>query len=124
MAHATTAQPNEPFTFLISCYDMENRKEIMRLANMIEELKAKAKLDRGYKLDVRPNRRDPEKWIYVMRTDYLTKARIKQLLKEIWELHKEDAYKEVKVDCDCGEGRSPLPLPTGKLIRKSCPDGC
>ena len=103
---------------------MENRKEIMRLANMIEELKAKAKLDRGYKLDVRPNRRDPEKWIYVMRTDYLTKARIKQLLKEIWELHKEDAYKEVKVDCDCGEGRSPLPLPTGKLIRKSCPDGC
>ena len=103
---------------------MENRKEIMRLANRIEELKAKAKLDCGYRFDVKPHRRDPEKWVHVFKTDCLTREWIKQLLKEIWELHKEDAYREVKVDCDCGEGRSPLPLPTGKLIRKSCPDGC
>jgi uncharacterized coiled-coil DUF342 family protein len=102
---------------------MENRKEIMSLANKIEELKAKAKLDCGYTFDVKLNRRDPEKWVHVFKTDHLTREWIKQLLKEIWELHKEDAYREVKVGFDCGEGRSPLPLPAGKLIRKACPDG-
>ena len=102
---------------------MENRKEIMRLANMIEELKAKAKLDCGYRFDVKPHRHDPEKWSHVMKTDCLTREWIKQLLKEIWELHKEDAYRECRVDIDCGERRKILPLPPGKLIRKSCPDG-
>jgi uncharacterized coiled-coil DUF342 family protein len=92
---------------------MENRKEIMRLANMIEELKAKAKLDCGYRFDVKPHRRDPEKWVHVFKTDCLTREWIKQLLKEIWELHKEDAYREVKVDCDCRLGNlsaSPAPV--------------
>lgn len=102
---------------------MENRREIVSLANKIEKLKAKAKLGSGYRFDVKPHRRDPEKWVHVMKTDYLTRERIKRLLKEIWELCKEDAYREFKVDLDCGEGRSILPLPTGKLIRKSCPDG-
>jgi len=102
---------------------MENRKEIVSLANKIERLKAKAKLGSGYRFDVKPHRRDPEKWVHVMKTDYLTRGGITRLLKEIWELYKEDAYREVKVGFDCGEGRSPLPLPTGKLIRKSCPDG-
>jgi hypothetical protein len=102
---------------------MENRKEIMRLANEIEKLKAKAKLGGGYEFDVKLNRRDPGKWVHVMKADYSTKGDIKELLKDIWELYREDAYREVKVDLDCGEGRSTLPLPTGKLIRKSCPDG-
>ena len=102
---------------------MENRREIVSLANKIEKLKAKAKLGSGYRFDVKPHRRDPEKWVHVMKTDYLTRERIKRLLKEIWELYKEDAYREFKVDLDYGEGRSTLPLPTGKLIRKSCPDG-
>lgn len=103
---------------------MENRKEIMGLANKIEELKTEAKLDCGYRFDVKPHRRNPEKWVHVFKTDYVTRECIKQLLKEIWELHKEDAYREVGVNVDSGEGRSPLPLPAGKLIRKSCPDRC
>jgi uncharacterized coiled-coil DUF342 family protein len=102
---------------------MENRKEIMRLANEIEKIKAKAKLGRGYKFDVKPHQRDSEKWVHAFKTDCLTREWIKELIKEIWELYKEDAYREVKVGFDCGEGRSPLPLPTGKLIRKACPDG-
>jgi len=104
---------------------MENRKEIMRLANKIEKLKAKAKakLNGGYRFDVRPNRRDPEKWVHVFKTDYLTRVWIKEILKEIWELNKNDAYRECRHDLDCGEYRSPLPLSPGKLIRKSCPDG-
>ena len=102
---------------------MENRKEIMHLVNQIDNLKAKAKLDGGYRFDVKPNWRDPEKWIHVFKTDELTREWIKQLLKEIWELHKDDAYRECRVDIDCGERRKILPLPPGKLIRKSCPDG-
>lgn len=92
--------------------------EITRLANKIEKLKAKAKLGCGYKFDVRPNRRDPEKWVHVMKTDYLTKARIKQLLKEIWELNKDDAYREVNVSTCELTGRSPLPLPIGMRLKK------
>ena len=82
----------------------------MRLANMIEELKAKAKLDCGYRFDVKPHRHDPEKWVHVFKTDYVTREWIKQLLKEIWELHKEDAYREVWVSTCEKLGRSPLPL--------------
>lgn len=107
----------------LSPFEMENRKEIMTLANKIERLKAKAKLGSGYEFDVKPHRSDPEKWVHVMKADPSTKGSITELLKEIWELCKEDAYREVKVDLDCGEGRSTLPLPTGKLIRKTCPDG-
>jgi len=90
----------------------------MRLANKIEELKAKAKLDCGYRFDVRPYWRDPEKWIHVFKTDYVTREWIKQLLKEIWELHKEGAYREVEVNVDERLGRSLLPLPIGYLIKK------
>ena len=102
---------------------MENRKEIMRLANMIEELKAKAELDCGYRFDVKPHRRDPEKWVHVFKTDYVTREWIKQLLKEIWEINKEDAYREVEAGVNERIGRSPIPLPVGKLFRKSMPDG-
>jgi len=102
---------------------MENRKEIMHLVNQIDNLKAKAKLDGGYRFDVKPHRHDPEKWVHVFKTDYVTREWIKELLKEIWELHKDDAYRECRVDIDCGERRKILPLPPGKLIRKSCPDG-
>jgi len=97
---------------------MENRKEIMRLANKIEELKTEAKLGEGYRFDVKPHRNNPEKWVHVFKTDYVTRKSIKQLLKEIWELHKEGAYREVDVSICEKTGRSPLSLPVGTLIRK------
>ena len=97
---------------------MENRKEIVRLASEIEELKAKAKLDEGYRFDVRPHRRDSEKWQHIMRTDFLTRELIKERLKEIWHLHKEDAHREVETSVCEMKGRSPLPLPIGMLLKK------
>ena len=97
---------------------MENRKEIMRLANKIEDLKAAAKLGDGYRFDVRPDRRYDEKWVHVMKTDCLTREWIKQLLKEIWGLYKEDAYREVEVNVDERIGRPLMPLPVGYLIKK------
>ena len=90
----------------------------MDLTNKIEKLKAAAKLDCGYKFDVRPYRRDPEKGVHVFKTDYVTRELIKQILKEIWELNKEDAYREVDVNICELTGRSPLPLPVGMLIKK------
>ena len=90
----------------------------MRLANKIEELKAKAKLDCGYRFDVKPHRDDPEKWTHVMKTDHLTREWIKQLLKEIWELHEEGAYREVGASICELTSRSPLPLPIGMRIKK------
>lgn len=92
--------------------------EIMRLASKIEELKAAAKLGDGYRFDVRPDRRYGEKWVHVFKTDYFTQEMIKQLLKDIWELNKEDAYREVGVSVCELTGRSPLPLPIGVRIRK------
>jgi hypothetical protein len=92
--------------------------EIMRLTSKIEELKAAAKLGAGYRCDVIPYRKDPEKWVHVFKTDYFTKEMIKQLLKDIWELNKEDAYREVGVSVSELTGRSPLPLPIGVQIRK------
>ena len=90
----------------------------MRLANKIEELKTEAKLGEGYRFDVKPHRNNPEKWVHVFKTDYVTRKSIKQLLKEIWELHKEGAYREVDVSICEKTGRSPLSLPVGTLIRK------
>jgi uncharacterized coiled-coil DUF342 family protein len=90
----------------------------MRLANKIEELKTEAKAADGYRFDVRPHRNDPEKWIHVFKTDYLTREWIKQLLKEIWELNKEDAYREVEVNVDERTGRSPLSFPIGMRVKK------
>ena len=43
---------------------------------------------------------------------------IKQLLKEIWEINKGDAYREVEVNVDERIGRPLLPLPIGYLIKK------
>jgi hypothetical protein len=97
---------------------VENQKEIMRLANKIEELKTEAKLGDGYRFDVKPHRNDPEKWVHVFKGDYVTREWIKQLLKEIWELNKEDAYREVDASICEKVGRSPLSLPIGTLIRK------
>jgi hypothetical protein len=97
---------------------MENRKEIMRLANKIEELKTEAKLGEGYRFDVKPHRNNPEKWVHVFKTDYVTRESIKQLLKEIWEFHKEGAYREIGVSICEKTGRSPLSLSVGALIRK------
>lgn len=92
--------------------------EITRLANKIEELKASAKLGDGYRFDVRLDRRNDEKWVHVIKTDYVTRERIKQLLKEIWELNKDDAYREVNVSTCELTGRSPLPLPIGMRLKK------
>ena len=96
-------------------------KEILHLANRIENLKSEAKLGFGYSFDVKPHRNNPEKWQHVMKTDYFTRQMINGLLKEIWEIQKEDAYREVKVNND-NRGRNMLPLPPGKLIGKSCPE--
>ena len=90
----------------------------MDLANKIEELKAAAKLGDGYRFDVKPHRYDPEKWDHVFKTDYLTREWIKQLLKEIWKLHKGDIYREVRVIVDERIGRSVLPFPIGMRIKK------
>jgi hypothetical protein len=90
----------------------------MRLANKIEELKTEAKAADGYRFDVRYHRHDPEKWSHVFKTDHVTQEWIKQLLKEIWELHKGDAYREVEVNVDERIGRPLLPLPVGYLIKK------
>tara|TARA_R110002051_G_scaffold134569_1_gene207624 strand:+ start:1646 stop:1948 length:303 start_codon:yes stop_codon:yes gene_type:complete len=95
--------------------------EILHLANRIENLKSEAKLGFGYRFDVKPHRNDPEKWQHVMKTDYFTRQGINGLLKEIWKIHKEDAYREVKVNND-HRGRKMLPLSPGKLIGKSCPE--
>lgn len=99
----------------------EMSEEIQCLATRIENLKSEAKLGFGYSFGVKPHRDDPERWQHVMRTDYFTQQVIKGLLKEIWEIHKEDAYREVKVNND-HRGRKMLPLPPGKLIGKSCPE--
>lgn len=97
---------------------MKNQSEIIRLANKIEELKTEAKAADGYRFDVKPHRDDPEKWVHVFKTDYVTREWIKQLLKEIWELNKEDAYREVGSSICELTGRSPLPFPIGMRIRK------
>lgn len=98
---------------------MKNQSEIIRLANKIEELKTKAKaVYGGYRFDVRPHRNDPEKLVHVFKTDHCTQEMIKQLLKEIWELNKEDAYREVGANICELRGRSPLPFPIGMRIKK------
>ena len=85
---------------------MHNRKEIRRLAEEIDKLKkGSANLAGGYK------------------SDYVTKSRVKELLKEIRALDKEDSYRVLKVNKDTGLGRKVRPHPIGSLVRKSCPDG-
>lgn len=76
------------------------------MAGEIDKLKKEsANLAGGYKSD-------PE-----------VKSRVKELLKLIKELDKEDSYRVLKVNEDTGLGRKMRPLPIGSLVRKSCPDG-
>lgn len=76
------------------------------MAGEIDKLKKEsANLAGGYKSD-------PE-----------AKSRVKELLKLIKELDKEDSYRVLKVNEDTGLGRKMRPLPIGSLVRKSCPDG-
>ena len=90
----------------------------MRLANKIEELKSAAKAAAGYRFDVKPHRKDPEKLVHVFKTDYFTQEMIKQTLKDIWELNKEDAYREVGLSVCELISRSPLPFPIGMRVKK------
>ena len=85
---------------------MSNRKEIRRLAGEIDKLKKEsASLPGGYKSN-------PE-----------TKSEVKELLKLIKALDKEDSHRVLRVNKDTGLGRKVRPLPVGSLVRKSCPDG-
>ena len=72
---------------------MSNRQEIRRLAEEIDKLKkGAANLAGGYK------------------SDYVTKSRVKELLKEIRALDKEDSYRVLKVNKD-GTWKESAPAP-------------
>lgn len=81
---------------------MINRNEIRLLAEEIERIKSDSNknFDGGYK------------------ADYVAKSTVKELFKEIKELDEEN-YRVVHVNEDTGVGRKLLPLPAGRLVRKS-----
>lgn len=81
---------------------MINRNEIRLLAEEIERIKSDSNknFDGGYK------------------ADYVAKSTVKELLKEIKKLDDEN-YRVVHPNEDTGVGRKVLPLPAGRLVRKS-----
>ena len=81
---------------------MINRTEIRLLAEEIERIKSDSNknFDGGYK------------------ADYGAKSKVKELFKEIKKLDDEN-YRVVHPNEDTGVGRKVLPLPAGRLVRKS-----